>query len=127
MTETTLATKIKKWQTLADQARAMLAEIPTLTEHLPALEAATQEVRVLDNEAQGIRARRLTVYRERREAEARCIEARGRVAAALVTHFGPQSERLVAFGVGPRPRKLRRKKPESKPAPETTSAPAQPD
>jgi superoxide dismutase len=122
MPDTTLATKIKKLQTLVDQTRELLPEIPILAGHHTALETAVQEVKGLDNQAQGLRARRLEVSRLRREAESRCTEARGRLAAALIQHFGPQSERLLSFGVGPRPRKLRRKKAEPPPPPEAAAS-----
>jgi hypothetical protein len=118
MKEATLSTKIKKWQTLAEKTRELLPEISILAGHHAALEAAVQEVQVIDNLAQELRARRLEASRLRREAEARCTDARGRVAAVLIQHFGPQSEMLLSYGVGPRPRKLRRKKAEPQPPPE---------
>jgi hypothetical protein len=118
MKEATLSTKIKKWQTLVEKTRELLPEISILSGHHTALEAAVQEVQGLDNQLQELRARRLEASRLRREAESKCIDARGRIAAVLIQHFGPQSERLLSYGVGPRPRKLRRKKVEPQPPPE---------
>lgn len=125
MPDTTLATRIKQLQTLVDQTRELLPEIPILAGHHTALDTAVQEVRSLDNQSQDLRARRLEINRLRREAESKCTEARGRLAATLIQHFGPQSERLLSFGVGPRPRKLRRKKADPPPPPEA-AAPAKP-
>ncbi len=124
MPDTTRATRIKKLQTLIDQTRDLLPDISVLAGHHAALDAAVQEVRDLDNQSQGLRARRLEVNRLRREAESKCTDARGRVAAVLIQHFGPQSERLLTYGVGPRPRKVRRKKAEPPPPPEA-AGPAQ--
>jgi len=126
MKDATLSTRIKKLQTLVEQTRELLSETPILAGHHTTLETAVQEVPSLDNQAQDLRARRLEVNRLRREAESKCTDARGRVAGVLIQHFGPQSERLLSYGVAPRPRKLRRKQAAPKPPPPEAAAPGKP-
>jgi hypothetical protein len=103
-----LALKLQNWRRMIDQTRPLLPEIAILAAHHTALEAAIAEVQELDDKSLHLRGQRKELNRMRREAEARAGEARARVAGALVQHFGPKSERLLGYGVGPRPREVQR-------------------
>jgi hypothetical protein len=103
-----LALKLQNWRRMIDQTRPLLSEIAVLAAHHAVLETAIAEVQELDDKAVHLRGQRKELNRMRREAEARAGEARARVAGTLVQHFGPKSERLVGYGVGPRPREVQR-------------------
>jgi hypothetical protein len=105
----TLAKKIENWRRMIDQTRPLLAEIDILASHHTALEAAIAEVKALDDRIVQLGGQRKELNRMRREAESRAGDARARVAGTLVQHFGPKSEQLVGYAVGPRPREVQRR------------------
>jgi hypothetical protein len=104
----TFAAKMAEWRYLVEHGRPLLAEAPHLVGDHATLEAVYQQAQGLDAEAQRLRSRRKEVFQLRREAEIKGDEIRARLAGALVHHFGPKSEKLISFGVSPRPRAVRR-------------------
>lgn len=110
----TFAAKMAEWRYLVEHGRPLLAEAPHLTGDHAALEAAYDQAQALDAEAQMLRSRRKEVYQLRREAEIKGDELRARLAGALIHQFGPKSERLISFGVSPRPREVKRTSPAQK-------------
>ena len=109
MPGSTLAKKIENWRRMIDQTRPLLAEIDILAAHHAALDAAIAEVQGFDDRIVQLRGQRKELNRMRREAEDRAGEARARIAGTLVQHFGPKSEQLLGYGVGPRPREVQRR------------------
>ncbi len=104
----TFAAKMAEWRYLVEHGRPLLAEAAHLTGDHAALEAAYTTAQALDAEAQQLRGRRREVYQLRREMEVKGDELRARLAGALIHQFGPRSERLISFGVSPRPREIKR-------------------
>ncbi|HYH44563.1 MAG TPA: hypothetical protein VEG34_02680 [Thermoanaerobaculia bacterium] len=110
----TFAAKMADWRYLVEHGRPLLVEAPHLTGDHAALEAVYKQAQSLDEETQQLRGRRKEVYQLRREAEVKGDELRARLAGALVHQFGPRSERLISFGVSPRPREIKRTSPAQK-------------
>jgi hypothetical protein len=104
----TFASKMSEWRYLIEHMRPLLAEVPHLADDHAALESLFTQAQALDNQAQQLRGTSKDVYQRRGELEDQGNETRARLAGALVHHFGPKSEKLIGFGVAPRPREIHR-------------------
>jgi hypothetical protein len=103
-----ISKKVQDWRYLVDQTRPLLTEAPHLAAEHAELEGIVQEVEKLLARAEIGNAERLEANRLRKENLVRGTEARARLAAALQHHLGTQSERLLVYGVTPRPRTIKR-------------------
>ena len=103
-----MAQKLQEWHYVIEQTRPLLAETPHLAVPHAALEELLQQVEALLVRSETHRAERLEASRLRKETVAQATEAKARLAAALQSLFGTKSERLLLYGVTPRPRTLDR-------------------
>ncbi len=113
----TFTVLVQEWRLLIEHARPLLAAAPHLAEHYAALEAVVQQGEAFQALDEMARAQRRSATQRRREMTAQGVDLRARLAGGLVQKYGPKSEELIAFGVGPRPRKLNRGKKEETPVP----------
>ena len=120
-----MADKFKHWEKLRDRAKLLLEEVPHLRVDHTAFEDALRKVQELDQEQGSVTGKLREITRLRDEAAERTRKLRNRVVATLQGHFGPESERLIEFGVSPRTGRAR-KKAEAPPGP-TVKAAAAPD
>jgi hypothetical protein len=117
MPRKSFAVTMRSWELMLDQARPLLAELPELAAQYAELERLLEEARRQRYRVKELGAERKLATRLCEEAVVDGIEARARVAGVLIKHFGTKSEQLVAFGLHPRPRTLRRRsRTEQKPA-----------
>lgn len=125
----TFTVLVQEWRLLIEHARPLLADAPHLAEHHAALEAVVQQGEAFQALDEMARAQRRSATHRRREMTAEGVDLRARLAGGLVQKYGPKNEELIAFGVGPRPRKVSRGKketPEPAPVPPVPPAPATP-
>jgi hypothetical protein len=99
---------MQEWRFMIEQTRPLLTEAPYLAVEHASLEALIEQVEPLIARAEVSIAQRLEANRLRRETVEQAKEARARLAAALQYHFGTKSEKLIIYGVTPRPRTIRR-------------------
>jgi hypothetical protein len=100
--------QVQEWRYMLEQTRPLLTEAPHLAAEHASLEALVEQVEPLIARAEVSTAERLEANRLRRETVEQAKEARARLAAALQHHFGTKSEKLIIYGVSPRPRTIRR-------------------
>jgi hypothetical protein len=103
-----ISQKIQDFHYLIEQTRPLLAEVPYFATPHGALEELLQRVEALFARAEAGKAEKLEANRMRKEAIAEAAEARARLAAALQSHFGTKSEKLIIYGINPRPRTINR-------------------
>jgi hypothetical protein len=109
MPRKTFAETMRSWELMLGQMRPLLEELPGLAAQHAELEALLAEAQRLNDEVRELGARRKLAARLCREAVAAGVEVRLRLAAGLATRFGTKSEKLVAFGLKPRPRTIHRR------------------
>lgn len=109
MPRKTFAETMQSWELMLGQTRPLLEELPELAAHHAELESLLAEAQRRSNEVRELGGRRKLAARLCREAVEAGTEVRLRLAAGLATRFGTKSERLVAFGLKPRPRTIRRR------------------
>ncbi|HEX4964600.1 MAG TPA: hypothetical protein VF173_27535 [Thermoanaerobaculia bacterium] len=113
------ANKITNWDLTNTNVKPHLAEMPQVQPLQVELEAVIAEGRALDSQQEVARSQARDLNNQRLDIEKRGENLRRRIASHLRGTFGFTSEQLIQFGVNPRPRSIRRKKAEVKPAPET--------
>jgi len=96
------------WQTMADNVAVHLDEMPHLRELRDSLAALADRAQALQAQREVYAANLREVNRERAVTLAAGRDLRIRLAFALQAVLGVHSERLVEFGVLPRPRFARR-------------------
>jgi hypothetical protein len=116
-----IGSRLDSWRFLLDQSRPQLGGVPHLAEDHAALEALVKEIEVRRAEAVNAYEASLESHRLRREAEARGLEARDRLAAGLVQQFGARNQKLREFGLIPKGRKAKAPK-EPVPTPDKPAA-----
>jgi uncharacterized membrane protein YccC len=104
----TFASKMSEWRYLIEHMRPLLTDVPHLAGDHATLESLFTQAQALDTQAQQLRGTSKDVYQRRGEVEDRGNEIRARLSGALIHHFGPKSEKLIGFGVAPRPRQIHR-------------------
>lgn len=122
----TFTVQVQEWRLLIEHARPLLADAPHLAEHHAALEIVVQQGEAFQALDEMARAQRRSATQRRRELTAQGVDLRARLAGGLIQKYGPKNEELIAFGVGPRPRTIRRGKkeePEPAPAPQAPTPP----
>ena len=106
------AAKVVNWELIRTNIRPHLDGMPHVQPLLTELEGVLTEARELDSVQEVARGQLRDVTRRRQELEQRGEKLRRRLAAHLKGSFGFTSEQLIQFGINPRPRVIRRKKPE---------------
>jgi hypothetical protein len=105
------AAKLINWELIRTNIRPHLDEMPHVQPLLTELEGVITEARELDSIQEVARGQLRDLTRRRQEVEQRGEKLRSRLAAHLKGSFGFSSEQLIQFGINPRPRVVRRKKP----------------
>jgi len=96
------------WEALHDNVGKRLEEFPHLAKDHAALEPLLAEGRVLESEQDLRKAELREINLRRRELEKQGRAVRNRLAAALKGAFGPDSLRLLEFGLQPVQRSRRK-------------------
>ena len=109
----------RRWDLLASNIAEHLPEMPQVLPLHTELQGVVGDLRTLDNEQEGVRARLRDIIQRRREVERRGEAVRRRIEAHLRGTFGFTNEQLIKFGIKPRPRVIRRKKVQEPAAPQT--------
>jgi hypothetical protein len=102
--------KIGQWHSLVGNLTAHLHELPNLAEDHAELAALLVEANELEAEQKLCEAKLREVNRRRYDLAARGRSLRNRLAVGLQSAYGLESERLIEFGVKPRPRVIRRER-----------------
>src|SRR5258706_9622600 len=116
--------KITNWDLASTNVKPHLADMPQVVPLQTELESVVVEARGLDSRQELARSQARDLTRQRQDIEKRGEGLRRRIASHLRGTFGFTSEQLVQFGVNPRPRVTRRKKPGETPAPPPTTTTA---
>jgi hypothetical protein len=105
-----LSVRIRRWELTHQSIQPFLPEMP----HLEPLQTEIQTVlgaaKELHTEQEDLRSKLRDVMNRRRDLERTGDIVRRRIEAHLRGSFGHTSEKLIGFGVSPRPRVTRRKK-----------------
>jgi len=111
MANRTFKERLGDWQVLFDNLAPQLTDMPLLAADHTALGALLAQARDLENRQEAARAQ------QRRQMLKQAGDTSGRLSLGLKSILGAQNEKLIEFGVKPRPRKLRRKKTAATPPP----------
>ena len=117
--------RIARWKVMTAGLKPQIAELPMLTGLHAELESVTLQSEDLDVRHEALKSEMREVNRLRGELVKKGDDLRNRLAAALQTVHGFQSEKLIEYGVQPRRpriRQARKRRGASEPAP----APAEP-
>jgi len=109
MPRKTFAETMQSWKLMLSESRRLLAELPELADLHAELERLLAEAQKQSDRVKKLSAQRRIAARLCKEAMAAGTEVRLRLRGGLVHRFGPKSEQLIAFGLKPRPRKIRRR------------------
>lgn len=102
--------KLVDWQVLYDSLVSQLPDMPQFAADHKALGDVLAQARDLEKEQEAAASQLRAVNQRRRELLAQGKDLRSRLSHGLRGVLGSQDEKLIAFGVKPRPRVLRRKK-----------------
>lgn len=120
-----LADRLKLRTLLRDRVRPLLGELTHLATDHATFEQELASLVTLDQLQQSLTADLRETTRLRDEADGRVTKIRNRLAAGLQAQYGPDSEKLIEFGINPRRRRRGRKKEEEPPVAGGTAGPAQ--
>jgi len=120
-----LADRLKKWEQLRDTVPQVLAEAPHMQTDHTDFDQALKALVLLEHDQEAATARLREATRRRDEQAVRVRLLNNRLVAGLQAHFGPEHERLIAFGVPPRRRRANRKKGPAVPTPARGSSQAE--
>jgi hypothetical protein len=109
------AAKKNSWELLSANMRPHLTDMPFLQPMAAELDGVITEANVLDSEQELARKRLSDIIHRRQELEKQGEKIRTRIGAHLKGNFGFTSDELIQFGIAPRPRVIRRKKPAPEP------------
>jgi len=96
------------WRTMADNVAEHLDEMPHLRKLQESLAALVEHAQALLGESQLYESKLRDTNRRRMDAFVAGRELRNRLVASLQGTLGQKNERLIEFGVAPRPRHARR-------------------
>jgi len=97
------------WEVLRDSLGSQLDAFPFLAADHEALKALILEAKALETQRELERSALRDTNHKRAEAVKRGRELTGRIGTMLRGSFGPVSEKLIEFGLKPRPREIRRR------------------
>ena len=104
------ASKVNEWALTNDNLKPRMQELPQQVQPLQVrLEGAIGEARDLDNQLEIARADLREITRKRRDLLREGDKVRSQIGALIRGTFGFTSERLIPFGINPRPTVIRRK------------------
>ena len=109
--------RITSWDLTSASVKPHLADMPQVQPLLAELDALIPNARSLDTSMELARSQARDLTKQRHDIEAQGENLRRRIASHLRGTFGFTSEQLGQFGINPRPRVIRRKKPVVTPAP----------
>ncbi len=109
MPRKTFAETMQSWKQMLSESRTLLAELPELADLHAELARLLAEAQKQSDRVKKLGAQRRVAARLCKEAVAAGTEVRLRLRGGLVHRFGPKNEQLIAFGLKPRPRKIRRR------------------
>ena len=104
-----LSIRIRSWELLDDSLQPHLEEMAFLQPLQTEIKEVISQAKVLHNEQENLKSRLRDTFQRRRQLERQGEILRRRVEAHLRGSFGHTSEKLIGFGVKPRPRVIRRK------------------
>lgn len=104
------------WTLISNNLKPHLTDMPQVQPLQAELDALIGEAHDVDAKQELARGQARDLTRQRQDLEKRGEDLRRRIASHLRGTFGFTSEQLVQFGINPRPRVIRRKKAEEKPA-----------
>jgi hypothetical protein len=107
----TLKENLVTWRTMVANLAPRLDDLPFLREQHASLSALVARAEKLEAQQSRYKAKLQKVNQERMAAAREGRRLRNRLAAGLQGAFGPESARLVEFGVPPRPENQRRNRP----------------
>ena len=103
-----LSVRIRSWELLDESLQPHITEMAYLQPLQADIKSVIGQAKVLHNEQEALKSQLRDITR-RREIERQGDILRRRVEAHLRGSFGHTSEKLISFGVKPRPRVIRRK------------------
>src|SRR3954470_4665460 len=108
--------KSTNWVWVSTTLKRQRADMPQVQPLNAELEVLIGEAHDVDGRLELARGQARDLTHQRQDIQKRGEALRLRIASHLRGTFGFTSEQLVQFGINPRPRVTRRKKPEDKPA-----------
>lgn len=103
-----LSVRIRSWEFLDESLQPHITEM-VLQPLQAEIKSVIGEAKGLHNEQEALKSQLRDITQRRREIERQGEILRRRVEAHLRGSFGHTSEKLISFGVKPRPRVIRRK------------------
>jgi len=100
--------KLIDWQVLHDNLAQHLTDMPQLTADQTALGQALTQAQALENKQDAARAVLRDVNQQRKDLSKQGNDLRNRLALGLRYALGNTNEKLIEFGISPRPRTLQR-------------------
>jgi hypothetical protein len=100
--------QLKDWQVLHDNLAPRLTDLPQFTADHTALGQVLTQAQDLENKQDAARATLRDVNQQRQQMTKQGTDLRNRLALGLRYAFGTTSEKLIEFGIDPRPRTLQR-------------------
>ncbi|HET9208893.1 MAG TPA: hypothetical protein VFR03_00770 [Thermoanaerobaculia bacterium] len=104
-----LSVRIRSWEFLDESLQPHIIEMAHLQPLQAEIKLVIGQAKVLHNEQEALKSQLRDITQRRREIERQGDILRRRVEAHLRGSFGHTSEKLISFGVKPRPRVIRRK------------------
>lgn len=104
-----LSVRIRSWEFLDESLQPHITEMAFLQPLQAEIKEVIGQAKVLHNEQESLKSQLRDTTQRRRELERQGEILRRRVEAHLRGSFGHTSEKLIGFGVKPRPRVIRRK------------------
>lgn len=104
-----LSVCIRGWEFLDESLQPHVEEMAFLQPLQTEIKDVISQAKVLHNEQEKLKSQLRDTFQRRRQLERQGEILRRRVEAHLRGSFGHTSEKLISFGVKPRPRVIRRK------------------
>jgi hypothetical protein len=100
--------KIVDGQVLFDNVTPQLTDIPQLAADHTSLGSSLAQARDLQGRQETVKGQLRDINEQRLQVEKQTDDLRRRLVAGLKSVLGPDSTKLLEFGIKPRPRKLQR-------------------
>ena len=110
MARKTFLETVRLWRTMVENVRTLLAEKPFLADVHAELEAHLAKAEDIERRLHRLRSEQRVLMAQRNQTVESGMILRSRLANGLISIFGTKDEKLLVFGVHPRPRTLKRKK-----------------
>jgi hypothetical protein len=100
--------KLVDWQVLHDNLAPRLPDMPALAADHAVLAQILEKTQELENQQDAARAALRDINQQRQETATQGKDTRNRLALGLRHILGAENEKLIEYGIKPRPRKLQR-------------------